>query len=104
LEAIPLHPSAEQAFAGAWSGCFITVLAGVAKAKKVTLPADLSVDLEVDIGAAGGGYLLQARFDVRMQGVPQDIAEALARAAHENCPYSKATRGNIDVTLNVVAA
>ncbi len=104
FETIQLHPTAEQFFAGAWSGCFITVLEGVAKAKKVALPTDLSVEVEVDIGTAGGGYQLQARFNIRMPGVPQDVAEALARAAHEHCPYSKATRGNIDVTLNVVTA
>jgi len=104
FEAIQLHPAAEQAFAGAWSGCFITVLGNVAKAKKVTLPADLFVELEVDIGKTGGASFLQARFNVSMPGMPQDIAEALVRAAHENCPYSKSTRGNIDVTLNVLAA
>jgi osmotically inducible protein OsmC len=104
FEAIQLHPTAEQFFAGAWSACFITVLEGIAKAKKVVLPTDLAVEVEVDIGTAGGGYQLQARFNVNLPGVPQDVAEALARAAHEHCPYSKATRGNIDVTLNVVTA
>ena len=98
-----LHPTAEQFFAGVWSGCYTTVLQGIAKAKKMTLPADLSVDVEVDIGTTGGAYLLQARFTVRMPGVPQEIAEALAHVAHDHCPYSKATQGNIVRTMTVIA-
>jgi organic hydroperoxide reductase OsmC/OhrA len=76
---------------------------GIAASKmKVTLPADLSVDTEVDLGTAGVGYFLQARLNVSLPGLDRGVARALADAAHETCPYSKATRGNIDVTINMV--
>jgi osmotically inducible protein OsmC len=103
LSAVQLHPTAEQLFAGAWSACYTGALGYAAKAKKVTLPADMSVDIEVDLGTAGNAYFLQARIDVRMPGVALDVAEAIAHAAHEMCPYSKAVHGNIDVATNVVA-
>ncbi|MEM5458430.1 Ohr family peroxiredoxin [Paraburkholderia phytofirmans] len=100
--AVQAHPTAEQLFAGAWSACYISAIGLVAQAKKVTLPADLSVDIEVDLGMTGDAYFLQARFDVSVPGVAREVAEALAHEAHEICPYSKATRGNIDVVVNVV--
>ncbi|MGF6514118.1 osmotically inducible protein OsmC [Pseudomonas sp. BT76 TE3572] len=98
------HPTAEQLFAGAWSACYISAIEHIAKAKKVLLPADASVDIEVDLGQTGQAYFLQARFFVRLPGVAHDVATALARAAHELCPYSKATLGNIDVAVNVLTA
>lgn len=92
----------EQLFAAGWSACFIGAM-GIAAAKmKVTLPADLAVDAEVDLGTAGTGYFLQARLNVSLPGLDTDIAQALADAAHQTCPYSKATRGNIDVIINLV--
>ena len=69
---------------------------------KVALPADTAVDAEVDLRNAGGAYFLQARLNVSLPGVAREVAEALTRAAHETCPYSKATRGNIDVVISVV--
>lgn len=104
LEAIQLHPTAEQLFAGAWSACYTGALGVAAKAKKVALPSDMSVDIEVDLGQTRGAYFIQARIDVRMPGVALDVAEAIAHAAHEMCPYSKAVHGNIDVATNVVVA
>ena len=104
LDAIALHPTAEQLFAGAWSACYTGALGYAAKAKKVTVPSDMSVDIEVDLGRTGEAYFIQARFNVRMPGLPLDTAEAIAHAAHEICPYSKAVHGNIDVATNVVAA
>ncbi|MDM0075529.1 Ohr family peroxiredoxin [Variovorax sp. J2P1-59] len=104
LQAIQLHPTAEQLFAGAWSACYTGALGVAAKAKKVALPADMAVDIEVDLGQTGGAYFLQARIDVRMPGVALDVAEAIAHAAHQMCPYSKAVHGNIDVATNIVAA
>ncbi|AGW92863.1 MULTISPECIES: Ohr family peroxiredoxin [Cupriavidus] len=101
---IQSHPTAEQLFAGAWSACYIAAIGLVAKEKKVTLPPDLSVEIEVDLGQTGKEYFLQARFNVRLPGVAHDVATAIAHAADEICPYSKATRGNIDVALNVVTA
>jgi lipoyl-dependent peroxiredoxin len=101
--AVQNHPLAEQLFAGAWSACYSGALGLVAKSKKVALPADMSVDIEVDLGKTGNAYFLQARIDVRMPGVAFEVAEAIAHAAHEVCPYSKAVHGNIDITTRVVA-
>ncbi|HEV7775550.1 MAG TPA: organic hydroperoxide resistance protein [Luteibacter sp.] len=92
----------EQLFAAGWSACFIGAMGIAASKMKVTLPADLSVDTEVDLGTAGVGYFLQARLNVSLPGLDRGVARALADAAHETCPYSKATRGNIDVTINMV--
>jgi Ohr subfamily peroxiredoxin len=92
----------EQLFAAGWSACFIGAMGIAASKMKVTLPADLSVDTEVDLGTAGVGYFLQARLNVSLPGLDRGVARALADAAHETCPYSKATRGNIDVTINLV--
>ena len=102
FSAIQPHPTAEQLFAGAWSACYITAVGLVAKEMKVALPADLSVDIEVDLGQTGAAYFLQARFEVRLPGLAHEVATAVAHGADEICPYSKATRGNIDVTISVV--
>lgn len=102
--AIQMHPTAEQLFAGAWSACYTGALGLAAKAKKVALPSDTSVDIEVDLGKTGDAYFIQARIDVRMPGVALDVAEAIALAAHDICPYSKAVHSNIDIATNVVAA
>ena len=92
----------EQLFAAGWSACFIGAM-GVAAAKmKVTLPADRAVDAEVDLGMTDGGYLLRARLNVSLPGLDREVAQALVDAAHQICPYSKATRGNIDVVINLV--
>lgn len=103
LTAIQAHPAAEELFAGAWSACYTGALGLVAKAKKVALPADMSVDIEVDLGRTGVAYFIQARINVCMPGVSLDVASAIAHAAHEVCPYSKAVKGNIDVATNVVS-
>jgi Ohr subfamily peroxiredoxin len=100
---IQLHPTAEQLFAGAWSACYTGALGLVAKTKKVKLPADMSVDIEVDLGKTGNAYVIGARIEVRMPGVALDVADAIAQEAHDVCPYSKAVHGNIDVTTNIVA-
>jgi Ohr subfamily peroxiredoxin len=98
------HPHAEQLFAGAWSACYIAAVGLVAKEMKVALPPDISVDIEVDLGQTGQAYFLQARLNLRVPGLAHDVATALAHAADQVCPYSKATRGNIDVALNVLTA
>ena len=92
----------EQLFAAGWSACFIGAIGLAAKARKVELPPDLAVDAEVDLGTGDGGYFLQARLNVSMPGVPRNIAQALIETAHETCPYSKATRGNIDAAIQLV--
>jgi Ohr subfamily peroxiredoxin len=103
-EAVQSHPTAEQLFAGAWSACYIAALGLAAKELKVGVPADLSVEIEVDLGMAGADYFLQGRIHVNLPGVAQEAAEAVAHRADAICPYSKATRGNIDVTLSVATA
>jgi Ohr subfamily peroxiredoxin len=92
----------EQLFAAGWSACFIGAMGLAARKLKVTLPPDLSVDAEVDLGMTGDAYLLGARLNVSLPGVHPDVARALVDAAHETCPYSKATRGNIEVEINLV--
>ncbi|MDR6290253.1 Ohr subfamily peroxiredoxin [Inquilinus ginsengisoli] len=92
----------EQLFAAGWSACFIGAMGLAARKLKIALPADLAVDAEVDLGTADGGYLLQARLNVSLPGLEPDIARALVDAAHQTCPYSKATRGNIGVEINLV--
>lgn len=95
------HPLAEQLFAGAWSACYITALGIAADKKRVKLPDDMSVDIQVDVAQSGIAWVLQAKFDIHMPGVPQDVAEKIAQIGHDTCPYSKATHGNIDVATNV---
>lgn len=102
--AIQNHPAAEQLFAGAWSACYTGALGLAAKTKKVALPSDMSVDIEVDLVMNGNAYVLQARIDVRLPGVAQNVADAIAQAAHDVCPYSKAVHGNIDVVTTVTTA
>lgn len=96
------HPTAEQLFAGAWSACYSAAVGLVAKELKVTLPADTAVDIEVDLGQTGNAYFLQARLTLRVPGLAQEVATKLAHEADQICPYSKATRGNIEVVLNAV--
>jgi lipoyl-dependent peroxiredoxin len=92
----------EQLFAAGWSACFLSALELVASKKKITLPADRSIDAEVDLGINDGGFVLRARLNISLPGLDHEVAKALVEAAHETCPYSKATRGNIDVETNLV--
>ena len=92
----------EQLFAAGWSACFIGAMGLAAAKQKIALPADLSVNAEVDLGSGTGGYFLQARLDVSIPGLDREVAQGLVDAAHQTCPYSKATRGNIVVTLRLV--
>src|SRR5438105_1464119 len=92
----------EQLFAVGWSACFLSAIKVVAAKKKVKLPPDVAVDAEVDLGTTNGGYLLEARLNVSLPGIEPEVAQALVDGAHLECPYSKATRGNIDVAINLV--
>ena len=102
FDAVAPHPTAEQLFAGAWSACYIAAVGIAAKEKKVTLPANTAVEIEVDLGIGSGAYLLQGRITLVVPGLDHATATEIAHAADAICPYSKATRGNIDVALNVV--
>ena len=91
----------EQLFAAGWSACFIGALGLAAAERKIRLPQDTAVDAEVDLGTGTGGYFLQARLNVSLPGLDRETAEALIEFAHRNCPYSKATRGNIDAEITL---
>jgi osmotically inducible protein OsmC len=92
----------EQLFAAGWSACFIGAMKIVAGQMKVRFPADAAIDAEVDLGLAGDGFALQARLNVSLPGLEPEVAQAIVKAAHETCPYSKATRGNINVEINLI--
>jgi Ohr subfamily peroxiredoxin len=93
----------EQLLAAGWAACFESAMGVVAQQKKIPLPADLSIDAEIDLNVtAGGDYFLRARLNVRVPGVERSIAQGLVDAAHQICPYSKATRGNIDVAIDLI--
>jgi osmotically inducible protein OsmC len=68
----------------------------------VTLPAEVAIDAEVDLGTTGGAYFLQARLNLSLPGLEREVARALVDAADQTCPYSKATRDNIDVVIKLV--
>jgi lipoyl-dependent peroxiredoxin len=92
----------EQLFAAGYSACFIGAMKAVAGKMKVTLPSDLAVDAEVDLGPTRGAYGIAARLNVSLPGMDRAGAQALLDAAHKVCPYSNATRGNIDVKISLV--
>ena len=92
----------EQLFAAGYSACFIGAMKVVAGKMKVALPAELSVTADVGIGPIPTGFGIQATLNVALPGVELETAQKLVHAAHQVCPYSNATRGNIDVTLNIV--
>src|SRR5262249_24871471 len=92
----------EQLFAAGWSACFIGAIKHVAAATKVRLPADPARDAEVDLCTDNDGYFLKARLNVSLPGLDAHTAQTILEGAHQTCPYSKATRGNIEVEINLV--
>jgi Ohr subfamily peroxiredoxin len=103
---VPGHPGTgtnpEQLFAVGWSACYLSALKIVAARMKVRLPVEVAIDTEVDLGTAGGGYFLQARLNVNLPGIEPTVAQSLVDGAHQECPYSKATHGNINVVTTFV--
>ena len=91
----------EQLFAAGYSACFIGAMKYVAMTQKITLPADTSIKAEVGIGPIPAGFGIQVALQVTIPGMERAAAEKLVEAAHAVCPYSNATRGNIEVTLSV---
>ena len=91
----------EQLFAAGYSACFIGALKAVGGMQKIAIPQDVAVDAEVDLGPITGGYGIAARLTVHLPGMERAAAQALVDAAHKVCPYSNATRGNIDVMLTL---
>lgn len=92
----------EQLFAAGYSACFIGAMKAVAGRMKLALPVDLAVDAEVDLGPTPGAYGIAARLNVSLPGMERAAAQALLDAAHKVCPYSNATRGNIDVKISLI--
>jgi Ohr subfamily peroxiredoxin len=94
----------EQLFAAGYSACFIGAMKAVAGMQKIALPAEVSVDAQVGIGphtGKPGAFGISVAMTVKVPGMDRAALEALVAAAHEVCPYSNATRGNVDVTLSI---
>jgi osmotically inducible protein OsmC len=92
----------EQMFAAGYSACFIGAMKAVAGKQKIALPADVSIAADVGIGPIPAGFGIQVALNISLPGMERAAAEKLVAAAHQVCPYSNATRGNIDVALNIV--
>jgi len=92
----------EQMFAAGYSACFIGAMKAVAAGQKLVLPAEVSITADVSIGPIPAGFGIQVAMAISVPGMERSAAEALVAAAHKVCPYSNATRGNIDVALTVV--
>src|SRR5512142_2314730 len=85
----------EQLFAAGWSACFLSAIKLVASKMKAKLPVDVAVDPEIDLCTGSGCYFLKARLNVILPGLERQLAQSILAGAHQTCPYSKATRGNI---------
>jgi Ohr subfamily peroxiredoxin len=91
----------EQLFAAGLSACFLSAIGAAAAKMKTQVPAAAAIDAEVDLCGGGGEWFLRARLNVSLPGLERNVAQAIVDAAHQTCPYSKATRGNIDVAISV---
>lgn len=94
----------EQLFAAGWSACFIGAMRIAAGQMKVRFPKNASVDTEIDLVLTGESYSLRARLHINLPGLDADTARAIVNTAHDTCPYSKATRGNIEVEKKVTTS
>ena len=92
----------EQLFAAGYSACFIGAMKAVAAREKIALPSDVSVTGKVGIGPSGSAFAIDVELSVSIPGFEKSKAEALVEKAHQVCPYSNATRGNVDVRIHVV--
>ncbi|WP_264538330.1 organic hydroperoxide resistance protein [Flavobacterium sp. N1736] len=92
----------EQLFAAGWSACFIGAMGIAAGKLGIRLPADTAVDTEVDLYQTGSEYYLQARLNVSLPGIDKETVNTITTMAHQTCPYSKMTRGNVNVTITAV--
>ncbi|MDO9404382.1 MAG: organic hydroperoxide resistance protein [Polaromonas sp.] len=91
----------EQLFAVGYAACFLGAIKAVAGMKRVTLPEGVAIDSEVDLGKIPDAYGIAVRLDITVPGMDRAAAQDLIDAAHKVCPYSNATRGNIDVTITL---
>ena len=94
----------EQLFAAGWSACFEGAMGIAARKMKISMPAGMAIDAEVDLCLCNDAYLLRGRLNVSLPGLEPDVARELIESGHRTCPYSKATRGNIDVLINLIKA
>ena len=92
----------EQLFAAGWSACFEGAMEIAARKRKIELPSKSAIDAEIDLVLDEGAYALRARLGVSLPGLDRDVARDLIDEAHRTCPYSKAVRGNIDVTIDLI--
>ena len=92
----------EQLFAAGYAACFMGAMKFVAGQKKIALPADLKIDPEVGTGPIPAAFGIQVTLNIHVPGIERAVADEVVQAAHIVCPYSNATRGNIEVTLNLV--
>jgi osmotically inducible protein OsmC len=92
----------EQLFAAGWSACFESAIGVAAHKRKIALPAGAVIDAEVDLHLGDSGYFLGARLNVSVPGIVREVARSLVQEAEQLCPYSKATRGNVEVAINLV--
>jgi Ohr subfamily peroxiredoxin len=88
-------------FAAGWSACFEGAIAIAARKMNIPLPTSMTIDAEVDLNVADGAYFLSARLNVSLPGMDPDLAREVVNVAHQTCPYSKATRGNIEVEIGL---
>lgn len=91
----------EQLFAAGYAACFLGAVKLVARTRKITLPDDVSITAKVGIGPVPSGYALAVELTASLRGIDRAVAEDIVAGAHQRCPYSNATRGNVDVKLSV---
>lgn len=91
----------EQLFAAAWSACFLSATKLAARLAKVTLPEDPVITAKIGV-LSGDGYYLNCELNVSLPGLEESVAQKIVEDAHKRCPFSKATKGNVDVVLNIV--
>ena len=96
------HPAAEHLFGAAWSACYMGAIEYAASLKHIKLPAGVAVDAEIDLNLEEGSYFLSARLNVSVPGIDPAVATELLHEAHNICPYSKATHGNVDVVTTLI--
>ena len=94
----------EQLFAAGWSACFLSAVKLAGRLNKVAIPDDATVTAKIGVGPVGVGYMFAAELQVVLPGIDRATAEKLVAGAHERCPFSRATQGNIDVVLTVAEA
>ena len=92
----------EQLFAAGWSACFEGALGIAARKRRLTLPEDTAIDAEVDLATDKSGFFLQARLNISIPELTRELAQELVNEAENTCPYSKAIKGNVNVTINLV--